>query len=55
MATDSEEVLAFLLGELVKDRSRYLTLKNHGEQPNSVSIKIADFEQRVRLTFHYYC
>lgn len=49
VATDSEEVLAFLLGELVKDRSRYLTLKNAGKQPASVSIKITDFEARVSL------
>lgn len=51
VATDSEEVLAFLLGELVKDRSRYLTLKNAGKQPASVSIKITDFEARVSRVF----
>lgn len=53
VATDSEEVLAFLLGELVKDRSRYLTLKNAGKQPASVSIKISDFEARVSLLSYF--
>lgn len=47
VATDHEEVLAFLLGQLVKDKVRYHTLRD-GDSPSSVTIKIADFEERVR-------
>lgn len=50
VATDHEEVLAFLLGQLVKDKVRYQTLKNNAS-PDSVTIKIAEFEERVRPPF----
>lgn len=46
MATDHEEVLAFLLGQLVKDKARYHTLRD-GVSPSSVSIKLTEFEERV--------
>ncbi|SCZ94399.1 BZ3500_MvSof-1268-A1-R1_Chr12-2g03873 [Microbotryum saponariae] len=47
VATDHEEVLAFLLGQLIKDRVRYLTVRN-GQAPASVVIKVADFETRAK-------
>jgi DNA replication licensing factor MCM2 len=47
VATDHEEVLAFLLGQLVKDKARYHTLRD-GVSPASVDIKISEFEERVR-------
>lgn len=40
-------MLAFLLGQIVRDRRRYLTLKNNGEAPAQVSIKVSDLESRV--------
>lgn len=46
VATDHEEVLAFLLGQLVKDKARYHTLRD-GVSPSSVIIKLSEFEERV--------
>jgi DNA replication licensing factor MCM2 len=48
VATDNEEVICFLLGNLVKDRVRYLTVKN-GAQPDSVSIRVEELARKVSL------
>lgn len=48
VATDHEEVLAFLLGQLVKDKVRYQTLRDSAS-PASVTIRVSELEERVRL------
>jgi DNA replication licensing factor MCM2 len=49
VATDNDEVLAFLLGNIIKDRVRYLTVKNGGQKPNSVTVPVEDLSRKVRL------
>ena len=44
---DHEELLAFLLGGLVKDKARFHQLQRH-EQPDTVTIKLTELEERVR-------
>lgn len=46
---DHDELLAFLLGNIIKDRARYLQLSRH-TQPELVTIKISELEERVRDT-----
>ncbi|BGP10848.1 MCM DNA helicase complex subunit [Rhodotorula toruloides] len=46
VATDNEEVICFLLGNLVKDRVRYLNVKN-GAQPDSVSIRVEELARKA--------
>ncbi len=47
---DHEELLAFLLGNLVKEKARYHMLQRH-EQPESIVVKLKELEARV-LFFH---
>lgn len=44
---DHDELLAFLLGGLVKDRARYFQLSKQA-QPELVAVKISELEERVR-------
>ncbi|GAA5930534.1 hypothetical protein JCM1841_003160 [Sporobolomyces salmonicolor] len=46
VAKDNDEVLAFLLGNLIKDRVRYLTVKN-GQQPDTVSIRVEELSRKA--------
>lgn len=46
VAKDNDEVLAFLLGNLIKDRVRYLTVKN-GAQPDSVSVRVEELARKA--------
>lgn len=46
VAKDNDEVLAFLLGNLVKDRVRYLTVKNDA-QPDTVSIRVEELARKA--------
>jgi DNA replication licensing factor MCM2 len=43
---DHEELLAFLLGQLVKDKARFHQLQ-HYQQPELVTVKISELEDRV--------
>jgi hypothetical protein len=43
---DHEELLAFLLGQLVKDKARFYQLQRY-EQPELVTVKISELEERV--------
>jgi DNA replication licensing factor MCM2 len=45
---DHEELLAFLLGQLVKDKARYYQLQKH-QQPQLVTVKMSELEERVRI------
>ena len=54
VATDHEEVLAFLLGQLVKDKVRYQTLRD-STSPASVTIRISELEERVRRRLFVFC
>jgi hypothetical protein len=47
-ARDHEELLAFLLGQMVKERVR-MHQAYHYEQPDHVTVKITDFDKKVRL------
>ncbi|KXN85371.1 DNA replication licensing factor mcm2, partial [Leucoagaricus sp. SymC.cos] len=44
---DHDELLAFLLGGLIKDRARYLQLSRQA-QPELVTVKIAELEERAK-------
>ncbi|KAF8893843.1 MCM-domain-containing protein [Infundibulicybe gibba] len=44
---DHEELLAFLLGGLVKDKARYHQLQRH-KQPEFVAVKISELEERAK-------
>lgn len=48
VAKDNDEVLAFLLGNLIKDRARYLAVKS-GQHPDSVSIRVEELSRKVRF------
>jgi len=44
---DHEELLAFLLGQLVKDKARYYQLQRH-QQPELVTVKMSELEERAK-------
>ena len=48
-AQDHDELLAFLLGGLVKDKYRHETIKLQGQAPPKVDIKLGELEDRVRV------
>ena len=45
-ARDHEELLAFLLGQIVKERVRLFQLQRHA-QPEVISIKTTELDERV--------
>jgi hypothetical protein len=45
-AKDHEELLAFLLGQIVKEKARLYQLQRY-EQPELVAIKVAELDERV--------
>ncbi|GAA5984728.1 hypothetical protein JCM10908_003476 [Rhodotorula pacifica] len=48
VAKDDEEVLAFLLGNLIKDRVRFLMTKNgRNEPPETVTVKLDDLAKKA--------
>lgn len=53
-ARDHEELLSFLLGQLVKDKVRLHQLQRH-EQPDLVTVKVAELDERVRFSSHFPC
>jgi len=44
---DHEELLAFLLGGLVKDKARLYQVQRH-EQPEKVTVKLSELEERAK-------
>jgi len=44
---DHEELLAFLLGGLVKDKARFHQLRKY-EQPELVTVKLSELEERAK-------
>ncbi|KZP18717.1 MCM-domain-containing protein [Athelia psychrophila] len=46
-ARDHEELLSFLLGQLVKDKARLHQLQRH-EHPDMVTVKIAELDERAK-------
>jgi DNA replication licensing factor MCM2 len=49
-ATDHEELLAFLLGQLVKEKVQLYIYQHHGKDPERVSIPLSSLDTRVSLT-----
>lgn len=49
VAQDNDELLGFLLGQLIKDKVRYLTHKRNGEPPEQVVVKVSELDERVRI------
>ena len=47
-ARDHEELLSFLLGQIVKERVRMHQLRRH-EQPDSVTVNVTDLDERVSI------
>lgn len=45
-ARDHEELLSFLLGQIVKEKVRMYQFRRH-EQPDSVTVKITELDERV--------
>jgi DNA replication licensing factor MCM2 len=46
-ARDHEELLAFLLGQIVKEKARFFQLQRH-QQPELVSVNTSELDERVR-------
>lgn len=49
-ARDVEELLSFILGQLVKEKARDHQLKKH-EQPELVSVQVEELKHRVRAPY----
>ena len=49
-ARDHEELLAFILGQIIKEKVREYQLTRN-QQPNVISVKVSQLEERVRLIF----
>ena len=45
-ARDHEELLAFLLGQIVKEKARFYQLQ-HYQQPESITVKVSELDERV--------
>ena len=45
-ARDHEELLAFILGQIVKEKVREYQLTRH-QQPDVISVKVSQLEERV--------
>jgi len=46
-ARDYEELLAFILGQLVKEKARFHQLQRH-EQPDLITIKVSELDERAK-------
>lgn len=47
-ARDHEELLAFLLGQIVKDKARFYQYQ-HYQPPESVTVKVSELDERVNF------
>ena len=45
-ARDHEELLAFVLGQIVKEKARFYQLQRH-HQPESITVKVSELDERV--------
>ena len=45
-ARDHEELLAFILGQIVKEKARFYQLQKHS-QPESIAVSVAELDERV--------
>ena len=45
-ARDHEELLAFVLGQIVKEKARFYQLQRH-QQPESITVKVSELDERV--------
>lgn len=52
IATDNDEHLAFLLGELVRTKYRIYLLSHGNQTPPQISVKLEEFEKRVSSLFN---
>ena len=52
-ARDHEELLAFILGQMVKEKVRVYQAY-HYEQPEHVTVKVSDLDVRVCLPFPWF-
>ncbi|KAI0745092.1 MCM-domain-containing protein [Earliella scabrosa] len=46
-ARDHEELLAFLLGQIVKEKARFYQLQ-HYQQPESITVKVSELDERAK-------
>ncbi|KAI0047520.1 MCM-domain-containing protein [Auriscalpium vulgare] len=46
-ARDHEELLAFLLGQIVKDKARFFQLQRH-QQPELITVKVSELDERAK-------
>ncbi|CDO72806.1 hypothetical protein BN946_scf184994.g59 [Trametes cinnabarina] len=46
-ARDHEELLAFLLGQIVKEKARFYQLQKHS-QPDSITVKVSELDERAK-------
>ncbi|KIJ18918.1 hypothetical protein PAXINDRAFT_109366 [Paxillus involutus ATCC 200175] len=46
-ARDYEELLAFILGQLVKEKARFYQLQRH-EQPDLITVKVSELDERAK-------
>lgn len=45
-ARDHEELLAFVLGQIVKEKARFYQLQRR-QQPDAISVKTSELDERV--------
>lgn len=45
-ARDHEELLAFLLGQVVKEKARFYQLQRY-QQPDKILVKVSELDERV--------
>ena len=50
-AKDHEELLAFILGQLIKEKARTYQLTRH-QQPDRVTVKVSELDERVCSCAH---
>ncbi|KAI0768718.1 MCM-domain-containing protein [Trametes elegans] len=46
-ARDHEELLAFLLGQIVKEKARFYQLQKHS-QPETITVKVSELDERAK-------
>ncbi|RPD78428.1 MCM-domain-containing protein [Lentinus tigrinus ALCF2SS1-7] len=46
-ARDHEELLAFILGQIVKEKARFYQLQRY-QQPESITVKVSELEERAK-------
>ena len=49
-ARDHEELLSFILGQIVKEKARFYQLQRY-QQPESITVKVSELDERVSYRF----